>query len=104
VAEHDRAVFDAWLDLCRRANVGEILVDVVAGTSAGGLNGTLLATAVARAAEGGGVRTVTGDSSSRHKCGGTRRGSGGLGTGRVRPRSWRSGSTPRSPTGHLRRG
>ncbi|WP_089403240.1 DUF3376 domain-containing protein [Geodermatophilus saharensis] len=48
VAEHDRAVFDAWVDLCRRADVGEVVVDVIAGTSAGGLNGTLLATAVAR--------------------------------------------------------
>jgi predicted acylesterase/phospholipase RssA len=48
VADHDRAVFDAWVDLCRRAEVGEVVVDVIAGTSAGGLNGTLLATAVAR--------------------------------------------------------
>jgi len=48
VAEHDRAVFDAWVDFCGRADVGEVVVDVIAGTSAGGLNGTLLATAVAR--------------------------------------------------------
>src|SRR5918995_163463 len=43
VAEHDRAVFDAWAALCRRADVGRVVVDVIAGTSAGGLNGTLLA-------------------------------------------------------------
>ncbi|ADB73906.1 DUF3376 domain-containing protein [Geodermatophilus obscurus] len=48
VADHDRAGFDAWVDYCRRADVGEVVVDVIAGTSAGGLNGTLLATAVAR--------------------------------------------------------
>jgi len=48
VAQHDRAVFDAWVELCRRAGLGEVVVDVIAGTSAGGLNGTLLATSVAR--------------------------------------------------------
>ncbi|RFU21663.1 DUF3376 domain-containing protein [Geodermatophilus marinus] len=48
VAGHDRAVFDAWVDLCRGSDVGEVVVDVIAGTSAGGLNGTLLAAAVAR--------------------------------------------------------
>ena len=47
-AEHDPAVFDAWVALCRRADVGEVVVNVIAGTSAGGLNGTLLATAMAR--------------------------------------------------------
>ncbi|HJX43333.1 MAG TPA: DUF3376 domain-containing protein [Geodermatophilus sp.] len=48
VAHHDRDVFDAWVTLCRDSDVGEVVVDVIAGTSAGGLNGTLLATAVAR--------------------------------------------------------
>ncbi len=45
----DRPVYDAWRDLCQRHRV-RVVVDVVAGTSAGGLNGTLLATAVARGA------------------------------------------------------
>lgn len=48
VAEYDRDVFTAWVALCRDSDVGEVVVDVIAGTSAGGLNGTLLATAVAR--------------------------------------------------------
>ena len=48
VAAYDRPVFEAWVDLCRRSHVGRVVVDVIAGTSAGGLNGTLLATAVAR--------------------------------------------------------
>jgi Patatin-like phospholipase/Protein of unknown function (DUF3376) len=48
VAEHDEPIFDAWVRACKDAGVGEVLVDVLAGTSAGGLNGTLLATAVAR--------------------------------------------------------
>jgi predicted acylesterase/phospholipase RssA len=48
VAAHDRAVFDRWVDFCRQQPFGDVVVDVIAGTSAGGLNGTLLATAVAR--------------------------------------------------------
>jgi patatin-related protein len=48
VADHDRGVFDAWVDFCRTRDVGRVLVDVIAGTSAGGLNGALLATAVGR--------------------------------------------------------
>ena len=48
VAEHDRAVFDRWVEFCREHPFGDVAVDVIAGTSAGGLNGTLLATAVAR--------------------------------------------------------
>jgi hypothetical protein len=48
VADHDRSIFNAWVTLCRDSDVGEVVVDVIAGTSAGGLNGTLLATAVAR--------------------------------------------------------
>ncbi len=48
VAAYDRPVFRKWVELCRRSDVGRVVVDVIAGTSAGGLNGTLLATAVAR--------------------------------------------------------
>ncbi|MCV2490712.1 patatin-like phospholipase family protein [Geodermatophilus sp. YIM 151500] len=48
VAPYDRPVFRAWAELCERAGAGPVVVDVIAGTSAGGLNGTLLATAVAR--------------------------------------------------------
>ena len=48
VAEYDRPVFEQWVELCRRSDAGPVVVDVIAGTSAGGLNGTLLATAVAR--------------------------------------------------------
>ncbi|NHC44389.1 DUF3376 domain-containing protein [Motilibacter aurantiacus] len=45
----DLAVYDAWRELCHRLNV-TVAVDVVAGTSAGGLNGALLATAIGRGA------------------------------------------------------
>ena len=48
VAEHDRAIFDRWVEFCQEHPFGDVVVDVIAGTSAGGLNGTLLATAVAR--------------------------------------------------------
>ncbi|RZU30451.1 DUF3376 domain-containing protein [Blastococcus saxobsidens] len=72
VAVYDRPVFEKWVELCRRSDVGAVVVDVIAGTSAGGLNGTLLATAVARGVPldppGQGVRpalrTVWSDSAS----------------------------------------
>ena len=47
LAAGDQKLFDAWRDLCV-ASGSRVVVDVVAGTSAGGLNGTLLATAIAR--------------------------------------------------------
>src|ERR687898_3145325 len=78
VAEHDRAVFDAWVALCRRADVGEVVVDVIVGTSAGGLNGTLLATAVARGVP---LDPPGGDAGPRLRRGGgerARAGGGGL--------------------------
>jgi predicted acylesterase/phospholipase RssA len=48
VCAHDRGIFDKWVEFCTAHDVGDVVVDVVAGTSAGGLNGTLLATAIAR--------------------------------------------------------
>lgn len=48
VAPYDEAIFDTWVRFCRDHRVGRVLVDVIAGTSAGGLNGALLATAVGR--------------------------------------------------------
>ncbi|MCW2666742.1 MAG: patatin-related protein [Frankiales bacterium] len=50
VPAYDRDVFWRWVELCREHAVGRVAVDVVAGTSAGGLNGTLLASAVAAGA------------------------------------------------------
>lgn len=47
LAVGDQKLFDAWHELCL-ASESRVVVDVVAGTSAGGLNGTLLATAIAR--------------------------------------------------------
>ncbi|QTI44665.1 putative membrane protein [Streptomyces nojiriensis] len=47
----DQPVFDRWRGACDGSSGGprrRVIVDVVAGTSAGGLNGTLLATAIAR--------------------------------------------------------
>ena len=48
-ASPDRPVWEAWRDLCDRLGI-VVKVDVVAGTSAGGLNGTFLATSIARGA------------------------------------------------------
>jgi patatin-related protein len=45
----ERAVHDLWARAVRRIGV-QVTVDVIAGTSAGGLNGVLLATAIARGA------------------------------------------------------
>lgn len=53
----DQPVWDTWARLCGRAGV-TVTVDVVAGTSAGGLNGVLLATALARGARLDGLRDV----------------------------------------------
>lgn len=53
----DRGVYDAWQRLCGERQV-RVVVDVVAGTSAGGLNGALLATAIGRGAPLPDVRSV----------------------------------------------
>ena len=53
----DRPVYDAWRRLCKRHNV-QVVVDIVSGTSAGGLNGTLLATAIARGVPLDGLQQV----------------------------------------------
>jgi patatin-related protein len=47
VALAEQACFDVWQRVIRRAHT-QVLVDVIAGTSAGGLNGSLLATAIGR--------------------------------------------------------
>ncbi|HET6738550.1 MAG TPA: patatin-like phospholipase family protein, partial [Kribbella sp.] len=45
---YDAVLADRWRELCRRgAERRRVVVDVIAGTSAGGLNGSLLATAIA---------------------------------------------------------
>lgn len=46
--DYDQPVFDRWREQCRsKAKRRRVSVDVIAGTSAGGLNGALLATAIA---------------------------------------------------------
>ncbi|TMR93027.1 DUF3376 domain-containing protein [Nonomuraea basaltis] len=45
--QQDKPVFEFWRDLSCKTN-NRVLVDIVAGTSAGGLNGMLLATAIGR--------------------------------------------------------
>ncbi|MFG2235943.1 DUF3376 domain-containing protein [Streptomyces sp. NPDC048723] len=53
VRSDDRRVFERWRQACDGSSGGQrrrVVVDIVAGTSAGGLNGTLLATAIARGA------------------------------------------------------
>ncbi|XUL87151.1 DUF3376 domain-containing protein [Streptomyces galilaeus] len=47
VASDDQACFDVWQRVMRQAHT-QVLVDVIAGTSAGGLNGSLLAAAIGR--------------------------------------------------------
>ncbi|NIK60976.1 DUF3376 domain-containing protein [Kribbella shirazensis] len=45
---YDAVLADRWRELCRRGEERRrVVVDVIAGTSAGGLNGSLLATAIA---------------------------------------------------------
>ncbi|MFF0345442.1 DUF3376 domain-containing protein [Kribbella sp. NPDC004875] len=45
---YDAVLADRWRELCRRGDERRrVVVDVIAGTSAGGLNGSLLATAIA---------------------------------------------------------
>ena len=48
-AEQEKALYAAWVRVTRRARV-RLTVDVIAGTSAGGLNGVLQAAAIARGA------------------------------------------------------
>ncbi|MFF8896067.1 DUF3376 domain-containing protein [Streptomyces lydicus] len=47
VAKNDRPVFEIWRNLANQAHK-KVRVDVISGTSAGGLNGLLLATAIGR--------------------------------------------------------
>ncbi|MEW9515921.1 DUF3376 domain-containing protein [Streptomyces tubercidicus] len=50
VAAADRPVFQKWRSITQSAD-RKVLIDIVAGTSAGGLNGLLLATSLGRGAE-----------------------------------------------------
>ena len=55
--EQEKAVHELWVQATKRAGV-RVTVDVIAGTSAGGLNGVLLATAIARGASLGGLKEL----------------------------------------------
>ncbi len=45
--QYDEVLADRWRELCHRGDERRrVVVDVIAGTSAGGLNGSLLATAI----------------------------------------------------------
>ncbi|MFI1306078.1 patatin-like protein [Streptomyces sioyaensis] len=57
VADEDRPVFEIWERLARNAGT-KISIDIVSGTSAGGLNGLLLATALARGSALPSLRSV----------------------------------------------
>src|SRR4051794_32311367 len=56
----DLAAYEGWKALCEALNV-TVAVDVVAGTSAGGLNGALLGTAIGRGAPLPDLRAVWSD-------------------------------------------
>jgi patatin-related protein len=55
--EEEIAVHDLWVKATRRLGV-RVTVDVIAGTSAGGLNGVLLAAAIARGASLAGLKNL----------------------------------------------
>jgi patatin-related protein len=55
--EQERTVHELWAKATQRAGV-RVTVDVIAGTSAGGLNGMLLATAIARGASLAGLKQL----------------------------------------------
>ncbi|WP_186832126.1 patatin-like protein [Streptomyces sp. ISID311] len=57
VADEDRPVFEIWERLARNAGT-KVSIDIVSGTSAGGLNGLLLATALARGSALPNLRSV----------------------------------------------
>ncbi|MFD3809093.1 DUF3376 domain-containing protein [Streptomyces sp. NPDC058619] len=50
VPEEEREVFRLWQEVAKEAGV-EVKIDIVSGTSAGGLNGLLLATGIARGSQ-----------------------------------------------------
>jgi predicted acylesterase/phospholipase RssA len=59
--EQEKTVHELWARATQRAGV-RVTVDVIAGTSAGGLNGVLLATAIARGASLAGLKELWHDS------------------------------------------
>jgi patatin-related protein len=59
--EQEKTVHELWAKATQRARV-RVTVDVIAGTSAGGLNGVLLATAIARGASLAGLKGLWRDS------------------------------------------
>ncbi|MCK7626580.1 DUF3376 domain-containing protein [Streptomyces sp. RS10V-4] len=50
IGERDRAIFRIWQRLARKAGT-KIVIDIISGTSAGGINGLILAAAIARGAK-----------------------------------------------------
>jgi patatin-related protein len=50
VPEKEREVFGIWQEVAQKAGV-EVKIDIISGTSAGGLNGLLLATGIARGSQ-----------------------------------------------------
>ncbi|MGW3916546.1 DUF3376 domain-containing protein [Streptomyces sp. NPDC005070] len=63
VSVRDQAVFKAWKKIAKRSGT-RVAIDVVAGSSAGGLNGMLLATALGRGAALPDLRKVWEESAS----------------------------------------
>jgi predicted acylesterase/phospholipase RssA len=57
VDDPDRTIYDEWAGVCEALNV-DVQIDIIAGSSAGGLNGTLLAAAIARGAPLPGLQDV----------------------------------------------
>ncbi|SCK36088.1 DUF3376 domain-containing protein [Streptomyces sp. WMMB 322] len=60
----DKGVFQIWKEIAASCPRTRIVIDVVAGSSAGGLNGMLLATAIARGANLPNLRKVWKDSAA----------------------------------------
>ncbi|MGW5176334.1 DUF3376 domain-containing protein [Streptomyces sp. NPDC004082] len=50
VPEEEREVFRIWQEVAKKARV-EVKIDIISGTSAGGLNGLLMATGIARGSQ-----------------------------------------------------
>lgn len=64
--DRDRAAFNVWKDIAQSSRT-RVVIDVIAGSSAGGLNGALLATAIGRGAPLPDLRKVWDESASLSK-------------------------------------
>ncbi|MFE0131144.1 patatin-like protein [Streptomyces sp. NPDC059037] len=64
--DRDRAAFNVWKDIAHVSRT-RVVIDVIAGSSAGGLNGALLATAIGRGASLPDLRKVWDESASLSK-------------------------------------